>query len=48
MSEQKMSYEEVMESWAEAYKYCIKLKLSWNTIKKYFYVFEFNVSRGTY
>ena len=26
MSEQKMSYEEIMEAWVEAYKYCIKFE----------------------
>ena len=26
MSEQKMSYEEIMEAWAEAYKFCIKFE----------------------
>lgn len=26
MSEQKMSYEEIMEAWVEAYKFCIKFE----------------------
>ena len=26
MSEQKMSYEEIMEAWAKAYKFCIKFE----------------------